>query len=270
MGSPMERIILNSGKITDVNRIKKSYPSYYSYEKDDVLKLSEKFSAEGFSEQSWKVPVNNNFDVGDGQFSTEKYLSLNYNFPAVIGVFKNPKNQDVIKIMFVNNQSSMKKFSDFTFPSSQSEGPKYYIESNDEIRALGLTDYAKRLLKTQNRNKGLQYRLANVFNWASLLYVVAYFTGLKYILENSPKMIPLATTILAIAIVTVFFYAISIKRGIYINSFPHPFLSFIDQMMKGSFIENPITFVFIRLLAVVITGIVGGFAFSLFQSFFNF
>lgn len=264
-----EKIILNSARIVEVKRVKKSYPNYYSFEKSDITKLCDELMSKGFSKQEWKVPTNNNFDIGKGVFTTEKYFSLNYNFAAVIAVFENPENKDIIKIMFVNNSSSMKKFNDFTFPSSQSEGPKYYVESSDEIRAIGLAGYMKQLLKLRNRNKGIQYRLASTFNWAALLYVAGYFVGLKYIIENMPSLLPLFSTLLALAIATVFLSAISIKRGIYINSFPHPLLSFIDQMIKGSFVENPITYVFIRLLAVVVTGIIGGFAFSLVQSIFN-
>src|SRR5688572_72592 len=158
--------------MTDVNRLKKQYPSYYTYERSDVLNLCSELNSKGWSKQSWKVPVNNNFDVAKGQFTSEDFFAMNYNFPAVIGVFENPKNHDIIKIMFVNNSSSMKKFNDFTFPSSQSEGPKYYIESKDEIRAIGLTDYMKRLLKKHNRNKGPQYAFASVLNVISFLYVI--------------------------------------------------------------------------------------------------
>lgn len=251
-----------------MNRVKKSYPSYYTFEKSDITKLCKNLSAKGFTTQSWKVPINNDFDVGKGVLTTERYFSLNYNFAAVIGQFSNPKNKDVIKVLFVNNSSSMKKFSDFTFPSSQSEGPKQYVESSDEIRLAGTIDYVKKTLKELNRNKGPQYALASVFNWISLLYVVGYIAGLSYMTENYPQLISVATTFLVVSVVTIFFYAISIKRGVYINSFPHPMLAFIDQMMKGSFIENPITYVFIRLLALSIAGIVGSLAFSAFQSIF--
>jgi hypothetical protein len=257
-------------KITDVNRIKKSYPSYYSFERDDILNICKEFDSKGFSKQSWKVPVNNNFHIGNGMFTTEKYFALNYNFPAVIGVFENPSDKDIVKIMFVNSSSSMKKFDDFTFPSSESEGPKYYIESADEIRTIGFSTFIKQILKRYNRNKGVQYRLASTFNWLSFLYIIGYFAGLKYINQNTPKFLALFTTLLAFAIITVFLYTISIKRGIYINSFPNPLLSFIDQMIKGSFVENPITYVFFRIFAVIITGIIGGFAFNLVQVIFKF
>lgn len=255
--------------MANVNRVKKSYPGWYSFEKDDIAHICDDLRVKGFTNQSWKVPINNDFDVGKGVLSTEKYFRMNYNFSAVIGVFENPKTKDVIKVMFVNNSSSMKRFSDFTFPSSQSEGPKYYVESDDEIRVVGLADYIKRILKKYNRNKGPQYALGSMFNWISIFYIIGYFAGFRYVAEHYSKLLPLANVFIVLAIVTIILYSISIKRGVYINSFPHPFLSFIDQMIKGSFIENPITYVFIRLIAVAFTGIIGSLAFSIFQSIFN-
>lgn len=256
-------------KIIDVNRIKKSYPSYYSFESEDILSLCKEFKSRGFDKQTWKLPINNNFHVSKGPLTTEDYFALNYNFPAVIAVFENPENQDTVKIMFVNISGSMKKFDDFTFPSSESEGPKYYIESADEIRAVGYKDYVKQILKRFNRNKGLQYRFASTFNLLSFLYIIGYFAGLQIVNENIPKLLPFLSALLVLAILTVFLYTISIKRGVYINSFPNPLLSFIDQMIKGSFLENPITYVFFRVFAVIVTGIIGGLAFNLVQVIFG-
>ncbi|MDB5163233.1 MAG: hypothetical protein JWO54_150 [Candidatus Saccharibacteria bacterium] len=259
---------MGSDRIILMNRIKKTYPSYYYFEKDDIKKLCKELASIGLSTQSWKVPTNGRYDLGDGILTTEKYFSLNYNFAAVIGVFENPTNKDIVKILFVNVSGAKKTFNDFTFPNSESEGPKYSIESVDEIRANGMNNYIRKTLKTINRNDAPQYVFVSILNLISFIYVILFFFLFENINRSYPALAPASVILLVMAVIIVVFYFVSIKRGVYINSFPHPLVSFVDQMIKGSFKENPITYIFLKLLAASVVGIIGGYALSLFQAAF--
>ena len=160
----------------------------------------------------------------------------------------------------VNHTAARKNFDDYTFPSTESEGPKFYTSSESEVRLKGISHFVSYTLKKHNLQKGLEYHIGNFFSFISLIYIIVFVFLLvdepsKYFLLLSKKLKVLLVVFSSISLVILFLYNVSVKRGLYVKKFENPTLNFINQILAGNFKENPIIYTLCKLAFAVILGV---------------
>jgi hypothetical protein len=238
---------------------KESFSNRLFFNKSSFSIIIKQLELGGFNNISVKVPLDyKNFDKHE--FSIDEFLSLEYNFIAQILIAKSAT--DTLKILFVNNSGPQTKFKDKTFPSSHSELSKFYVQSNDPVRILGLADFIKTTLKDAS------IRSSSVAYWHSFLMSVAVgyfflFSILFIDIFNSDPgpfrpffldNILLLSFLLLISVAFIFFYVVS-PVGLYLNKFEHPLLSFAKRIFAGDWKNNPIVNFFILIGKLLLAGL---------------
>lgn len=236
----------------------KSYGGSFYYSKEAFLLVVADFQKEGFQKIEVKIP--SNFEESKSSLTLEEFINLEYNFKAVILIAENTTTTDLIKVLFINHTAARKNFNDYTFPSTESEGPKFYVSSQSQIRLNGLTSFVRSTLEKHNLNKGLEYQLGKFLSLLSFFYIVGFVFLVinepsRYFLVLSKEVKILLVIILPLAVMIPFLYYVSVRRGLYVKHFENPSLSFINQILVGNFKENPLIYTLCRLGGAVILGL---------------
>lgn len=239
---------------------KKHFSSRLKFSPSSFGQIISRLKEAGFSEISVKIPREYN-KFGKIEFSPQEFINLNYNFVSQILTAKNAS--DTIKILFINNSDSKAIFDDTVFPSSNSEFSKYYVETKDPMRIVGLLDFVGSLLKENS------LRSSSVANLQRVLILVAS----TYLFFSSFILIDLAekgsgifssifysntyvlSFLFVIFLLYIFFYTIT-PGGLYLNKFEHPIISFTKRIFIGDLKDNLIISSLIRITKILFTGFI--------------
>ncbi len=202
-------------------------------------------------------------------FTPSEFIALKYNFTAQILSAENPKQKEIIKILFVNNSGSKTTFNDEIFLSGHSVSSQYYLETVGPVRLVGLNDFAKDTLERCSiRDSGLSkmqnflYFIGTIYLflwWMIFIPTLAMADGFSVPFFSSYHY---GNAISVSLLVTSFLYLFYIKvypGGLYVVSFVHPTISFTRRIFVGDLKNNLIIHFFIWIIKVVIIGVAVGF-----------
>lgn len=248
---------------------KKNFSNRLKFTKNSLEQIIKKLKEGGFTEFSIKIPKSYTI-FKKNEFTTDEFISLNYNFVSQILLAKS--STDTIKILFTNNTNSKANFDDTIFPSSTSELSKYYIESKDPVRIVGLIDFIDTLLEENSVRGPFMARFQNYLIFFSSIYLLLFVSiFLSFFDKNiySPWLI-FQNNILILSFIFIFsifyiFFHIINPGGLYLNKFEHPIVSFAKRIFMGDFKDNLI----ISFLVFVAKLIFAGFFVNILWAFFG-
>lgn len=248
---------------------KKYFSKRLLFNKASIVEIINQLKKAGYHDIIFKIPQEYvKFDKFE--FSEQEFVDFNYNFVALIMIAKN--TNETLKILFVNNSSSKTNFLDLTFPSSNSEHTKFYIETNDPARIIGLIDFLDFLLKTNSlRGPYLSFFQSGLFLSASL-FVLVTVSSFTVIFDHDTSLLTsffyknslLLSFITLLSLIYIFYYTIT-PGGLYINKFEHPFISFSKRIFIGDLKDNLIISFFLFISKLLL----GGFLVNILWSFFG-
>ncbi len=229
---------------------------------NEIIRL---LKSAGFTKITIKIPEGyKNFKKK--VFSPNEFIAQSYNFTAQILVAQKDEYQEVIKILFVNNQNSITSFNDQIFPSSHSVSSKYHIETSDPVRLIGLDDFVKSLLE-QNSIRSISIsKLQRFLQIFSTLYLMGWmFFAVSLLSSGKGFSVPffssfvygdIISIVLLLASVVYLFFDMIYPGGLYVAPFEHPSMSFVRRIFVGDLKNNLILAFLIWIVKVALIGIV--------------
>lgn len=234
------------------------------YDKKSFNEVVRLLRLAGFEKIQIKIPKDyQNFKRKS--FTPEEFIKQEYNFVASILVACKEQEKETIKVLFVNNSKAKTSFEDTTFPSSLDMGCRYYIDTSDPVRLIGIDDFVKRTLSANSSRDSRIAKLQSVFYILNVFYIWFWFffavtTNLP---ENNGTISaairifaysPIGSILLFEALIYLFFYTVN-PGGLYVNPFEHPWLSFIKRVLTGDYKNNLIINFFLSLTKIVFIAI---------------
>ena len=238
---------------------KESFSNRLFFNKSSFEKIVKQLNLGGFDDLSVKIPLDyNKFDKHE--FSVNEFLNLEYNFIAQILVAKN--ESETLKILFVNNSGPKTSFKDKIFPSSHSELSKFYVQSADPVRILGLIDFIRTTLEDTSIRSITVARWHNFLMGLAMGYFFLFSILFIDIFDSEPDpFIPffldnilLFSFLLLLSVAFIFFYVVS-PVGLYLNKFEHPLLSFTKRIFAGDWKNNPIVNFLVLICKLSVAGL---------------
>jgi hypothetical protein len=262
---------------------KKPFASRLKYDEKSFHQLSRLLSEGGFSDITIKIPEKGYDNFPNKELSFEEFVTQKYNFVAIILTARKNDNE-LLKVLFVNNRNVRTSFNDTIFPSSHSASSAFYAETPDPARVWGLTEFVKDLLiSNSSRSIGVANVQETLFVFSSV-YLLFYgsFFGLRIATSFSTFVAIVAdhtflALVLPVLMIVYIFYYITHPGGVYMGPFEHPIPSFIRRIFLGDLKNNLVVSFSVWLLKIIVgtvlLGLVGNvlwlFLESPIRSFFN-
>lgn len=251
------------------------FSSRLKFDKKSLNQIVDGFKCASFNEITIKIP--NEYSTFDKkEFTYEEFINLNYNFTSQILIAKN--ENETIKILFINNSNSEANFLDITFPSSNSELSKYYIEVTDPTRIIGIKDFLDFLLKESSLRSYSVAKMQTFLMLVTSLYIgffPIFAMNLKpmFNLQNSSYVhfkdnILWFLVSLFISLSYIFFYKIN-PGGLYLNKFEHPIISFTKRIFIGDLKDNLIISFITWIIKLIFGGIIVNILWEILKDYFT-